>query len=114
MQIESGLGASSCQFEHFCLYSASVLQQKNVFIQFVGYDLLLIESCIFSHIPFLLCSIVGGIGVTFIEPVNYSSFFDRDTVYGNADDFERLAVCSMYFCTENGFSVIYIQQQEIA
>ncbi|XP_031385466.1 probable starch synthase 4, chloroplastic/amyloplastic isoform X2 [Punica granatum] len=33
--------------------------------------------------------VIYGIGVTFIEPLYYSSFFNRDRVYGYSDDFER-------------------------
>ncbi|KAJ6680475.1 UDP-GLYCOSYLTRANSFERASE SUPERFAMILY PROTEIN [Salix purpurea] len=33
--------------------------------------------------------IVHGIGVTLIQPLYYSSFFDRERVYGYSDDFER-------------------------
>ncbi|KAK6923211.1 Starch synthase, catalytic domain [Dillenia turbinata] len=38
--------------------------------------------------------IVCGIGVTFIQPVHYLSFFHRERIYGYSDDFERFA----YFC----------------
>ncbi|KAK7273976.1 hypothetical protein RIF29_15045 [Crotalaria pallida] len=33
--------------------------------------------------------VVYGIGVTLIEPVYYSSFFNREMIYGYPDDFER-------------------------
>ena len=33
--------------------------------------------------------VVSGIGVSFIEPLYYSSFFSREKVYGYSDDFER-------------------------
>lgn len=33
--------------------------------------------------------VVYGIGVTFIEPVYYSSFFSHTKVYGYSNDFER-------------------------
>ncbi|CAN4083100.1 unnamed protein product [Withania somnifera] len=33
--------------------------------------------------------VVYGIGVTFIEPLYYSSFFSRENVYGYSNDFER-------------------------
>lgn len=41
-------------------------------------------------------SVVHGIGVTFIQPSDYSSFFSRDCVYGYPDDFERW-VTFIYF-----------------
>lgn len=37
--------------------------------------------------------VVCGIGVTFIQPLNYSSFFNREKAHGYSDDFERF----MYF-----------------
>ncbi|XP_044470745.1 probable starch synthase 4, chloroplastic/amyloplastic isoform X2 [Mangifera indica] len=38
--------------------------------------------------------VVHGIGVTFIQPSDYSSFFNRDCVYGYPDDFERFTYFS--------------------
>lgn len=38
--------------------------------------------------------VVYGIGVTFIQPLHYSSFFNRDMVYGYSDDFERFTYFS--------------------
>ncbi|KAI3987572.1 hypothetical protein MKX01_021484 [Papaver californicum] len=38
--------------------------------------------------------VVHGIGVTFIEPVNYVSYFNRDMIYGYSDDFERFSYFS--------------------
>ncbi|KAM7265802.1 hypothetical protein ACFE04_003485 [Oxalis oulophora] len=38
--------------------------------------------------------VVYGIGVTFIQPVHYSSFFSREKVYGYPDDFERFSYFS--------------------
>ncbi|KAB5547501.1 hypothetical protein DKX38_010907 [Salix brachista] len=38
--------------------------------------------------------IVHGIGVTLIQPLYYSSFFDRERVYGYSDDFERFTYFS--------------------
>ncbi|XP_031263716.1 probable starch synthase 4, chloroplastic/amyloplastic isoform X2 [Pistacia vera] len=38
--------------------------------------------------------VVHGIGVTFIQPLDYSSFFSRDRVYGYPDDFERFTYFS--------------------
>ncbi|GAB2283038.1 hypothetical protein Dimus_017569 [Dionaea muscipula] len=42
----------------------------------------------------ILTGVVNGIGVTFIQPLSYSSFFDREEVYGYSDDFERFAYFS--------------------
>ncbi|KAH9712537.1 glyco-transf 5 domain-containing protein [Citrus sinensis] len=41
-----------------------------------------------------LSSVVSGIGVTFIQPLHYSSFFNRESVYGYSDDFERFTYFS--------------------
>lgn len=41
--------------------------------------------------------VVYGIGVTFIEPVYYSSFFSHDKVYGYSNDFERLVEFDLLF-----------------
>ncbi|KAK9231423.1 hypothetical protein WN943_021657 [Citrus x changshan-huyou] len=38
--------------------------------------------------------VVSGIGVTFIQPLHYSSFFNRESVYGYSDDFERFTYFS--------------------
>ncbi|XP_030974392.1 glycogen synthase isoform X4 [Quercus lobata] len=38
--------------------------------------------------------VVNGIGVSFIEPLYYSSFFSREKVYGYSDDFERFTYFS--------------------
>ncbi|XP_070052038.1 probable starch synthase 4, chloroplastic/amyloplastic isoform X2 [Nicotiana tomentosiformis] len=38
--------------------------------------------------------VVYGIGVTFIEPLYYSSFFSREKVYGYSNDFERFTYFS--------------------
>ncbi|CAK8540379.1 unnamed protein product [Lathyrus sativus] len=38
--------------------------------------------------------VVYGIGVTLIEPLHYSSFFNREMIYDYPDDFERFS----YFC----------------
>eukprot|EP00268_Persea_americana_P010070 TRINITY_DN1404_c1_g1_i1.p1 TRINITY_DN1404_c1_g1~~TRINITY_DN1404_c1_g1_i1.p1 ORF type:complete len:694 (-),score=123.12 TRINITY_DN1404_c1_g1_i1:359-2440(-) len=38
--------------------------------------------------------VVCGIGVTFIEPLHHSSFFNRDRIYGYPDDFERFSYFS--------------------
>ncbi|KAK9285332.1 hypothetical protein L1049_024523 [Liquidambar formosana] len=38
--------------------------------------------------------VVYGIGVTFIQPLYYSSFFSRERVYGYSDDFERFSYFS--------------------
>lgn len=46
-----------------------------------------------------LSSVVSGIGVTFIQPLHYSSFFNRESVYGYSDDFERFVKLFLYlFC----------------
>lgn len=43
----------------------------------------------------LVCdSVVYGVGVTLIEPLDHSSFFSREMIYGYPDDFERFS----YFC----------------
>ncbi|XP_057520029.1 probable starch synthase 4, chloroplastic/amyloplastic isoform X3 [Amaranthus tricolor] len=39
-------------------------------------------------------SVVHGIGVTFIQPLDYSSLFDREMIYGYSDDFERFTYFS--------------------
>ena len=46
--------------------------------------------------------VVSGIGVSFIEPLYYSSFFSREKVYGYSDDFERL-VANFY-----NFFILYL------
>ncbi|NP_001290013.1 probable starch synthase 4, chloroplastic/amyloplastic [Vitis vinifera] len=38
--------------------------------------------------------VVYGIGVTFIQPVHYSTFFTRERLYGYPDDFERFSYFS--------------------
>lgn len=38
--------------------------------------------------------VVHGIGVSFIQPLYYSSFFNREKVYGYSDDFERFTYFS--------------------
>ncbi|GMH25275.1 hypothetical protein Nepgr_027118 [Nepenthes gracilis] len=38
--------------------------------------------------------VVCGIGVTFIHPIYYSSFFNRERVYGYSDDFDRFTYFS--------------------
>ncbi|XVE86918.1 hypothetical protein DITRI_Ditri18aG0074200 [Diplodiscus trichospermus] len=38
--------------------------------------------------------VVYGIGVTFIQPLYFSSFFSRDTIYDYPDDFERFTYFS--------------------
>lgn len=39
----------------------------------------------------ILTGVVNGIGVTFIQPLHHSSYFEREKVYGYPDDFERKA-----------------------
>lgn len=46
------------------------------------------------HVNKIWTGVLYGIGVTFIQPVQYSSFFDRDMIYGYPDDFERFAYFS--------------------
>ncbi|KAK9053187.1 hypothetical protein SSX86_029819 [Deinandra increscens subsp. villosa] len=38
--------------------------------------------------------VVNGIGTTFIQPVYYSSFFNKEKIYGYPDDFERFSYFS--------------------
>lgn len=38
--------------------------------------------------------VVNGIGVTFVQPVYYSSFFNKDKIYGYLNDFERFSYFS--------------------
>ncbi|PWA67617.1 starch synthase, catalytic domain-containing protein [Artemisia annua] len=38
--------------------------------------------------------VVNGIGVTFIQPVYYSSFFNKEKIYGYPNDFERFSYFS--------------------
>ncbi|OVA07332.1 Starch synthase [Macleaya cordata] len=46
------------------------------------------------HANRIWTGVVHGIGVTFIDPVNYSAFFNRDMIYGYSDDFERFSYLS--------------------
>uniref|UniRef100_A0A7N0USB8 starch synthase n=1 Tax=Kalanchoe fedtschenkoi TaxID=63787 RepID=A0A7N0USB8_KALFE len=46
------------------------------------------------HANRISTGVVCGVGVTFIQPVKYSSFFDRERIYGYADDFERFSYFS--------------------
>lgn len=41
------------------------------------------------YIMWLWNRVVYGIGVTFVQPVYYSSFFSRERIYGYGNDFER-------------------------
>ncbi|KAL9328511.1 hypothetical protein ACSQ67_003514 [Phaseolus vulgaris] len=53
------------------------------------------EVNIEAYSYFNVCdSVVYGIGVTLIEPKYFSSFFNREMIYGYPDDFERFS----YFC----------------
>lgn len=47
----------------------------------------IVENC--PHFKYSLYSVVYGIGVTLIQPLEYSEFFNREKVYGYSDDFER-------------------------
>ncbi|KAJ0966491.1 hypothetical protein J5N97_023408 [Dioscorea zingiberensis] len=38
--------------------------------------------------------VLHGVGVTLVEPLNYSTFFNRDNIYGYSDDFERFTYFS--------------------
>ena len=57
---------------------------------------LLFKHFTFSYFNYSLYSVVYGIGVTLIQPLDYSAFFDREKVYGYSDDFER-SVEYIYF-----------------
>ncbi|MCL7036665.1 hypothetical protein MKW94_018976 [Papaver nudicaule] len=46
------------------------------------------------HANKIWTGVVHGIGVTFIEPVNRASYFNRDMIYGYSDDFERFSYFS--------------------
>ncbi|KAA8531495.1 hypothetical protein F0562_006152 [Nyssa sinensis] len=46
------------------------------------------------HANRIWTGVVYGIGITFIQPVYYSSFFSREQVYGYSDDFERFTYFS--------------------
>lgn len=46
------------------------------------------------HANKIWIGVVSGIGVTFIQPLHYSSFFDRESVYSYSDDFERFTYFS--------------------
>ncbi|KAH9712521.1 glyco-transf 5 domain-containing protein [Citrus sinensis] len=49
---------------------------------------------VLKHLRFHGSIVVSGIGVTFIQPLHYSSFFNRESVYGYSDDFERFTYFS--------------------
>ncbi|GMN34133.1 hypothetical protein TIFTF001_004518 [Ficus carica] len=46
------------------------------------------------HANRIWAGVVRGIGVTLLEPQYYSSFFNRERVYGYSDDFERFSYFS--------------------
>ncbi|OMO56382.1 hypothetical protein CCACVL1_26604 [Corchorus capsularis] len=46
------------------------------------------------HANRIWTGVVHGIGVTFIQPLYFSSFFNRDTIYDYPDDFERFTYFS--------------------
>uniref|UniRef100_A0A5B7BHB6 starch synthase n=1 Tax=Davidia involucrata TaxID=16924 RepID=A0A5B7BHB6_DAVIN len=46
------------------------------------------------HANRIWTGVVYGIGITFIQPIYYSSFFSREKVYGFSDDFERFSYFS--------------------
>ncbi|XP_037491440.1 probable starch synthase 4, chloroplastic/amyloplastic, partial [Jatropha curcas] len=63
--------------------------------------------------------VVNGIGVTFIQPLYYSSFFNRKNVYGYSDDFERFTYfsrASLDYITKSGKKpdVLHIHNWETA
>ncbi|KAM1818804.1 hypothetical protein ACFX11_000561 [Malus domestica] len=63
--------------------------------------------------------IVYGIGVTLIQPVYYSSFFNRERLYGYSDDFERFTYfsrASLDYIVKSGKrpDVIHIHNWETA
>ncbi|XP_058010377.1 probable starch synthase 4, chloroplastic/amyloplastic isoform X5 [Hevea brasiliensis] len=63
--------------------------------------------------------VVNGIGVTFIQPLYYSSFFNREKVYGYSDDFERFSYfsrASLDYITKSGKQpdVLHIHNWETA
>lgn len=66
------LGVSSCSLNYITLFISILI-------------LMLTAVTLCS----LLYRVVYGIGVTFIEPLYYSSFFSREKVYGYSNDFER-------------------------
>ncbi|KAL6225017.1 hypothetical protein ACLB2K_003871 [Fragaria x ananassa] len=45
-------------------------------------------------VELILPNVVYGIGVTLIQPLEYSEFFNREKVYGYSDDFERFTYFS--------------------
>ncbi|KVI02763.1 Starch synthase, catalytic domain-containing protein [Cynara cardunculus var. scolymus] len=59
-----------------------------------------IEAEVFSyfngqlHRNRIWTGVVNGIGVTFIQPVYYSSFFSNEKIYGYSNDFERFSYFS--------------------
>ncbi|CAB4314403.1 unnamed protein product [Prunus armeniaca] len=63
--------------------------------------------------------VVYGIGVTLIQPLYYSSFFNRERVYGYSDDFERFTYfsrASLDYIVKSGKQpdVIHIHNWETA
>ncbi|XP_048426539.1 probable starch synthase 4, chloroplastic/amyloplastic isoform X2 [Pyrus x bretschneideri] len=67
----------------------------------------------------ILPNIVYGIGVTLIQPVYYSSFFNRERLYGYSDDFERFTYfsrASLDYIVKSGKrpDVIHIHNWETA
>lgn len=66
---------------------------------------LLLKHFTFSYFNYSLYSVVYGIGVTLIQPLDYSAFFNREKVYGYSDDFER-SVESFFFSSRFLISVV--------
>ncbi|XP_020080842.1 probable starch synthase 4, chloroplastic/amyloplastic isoform X4 [Ananas comosus] len=63
--------------------------------------------------------VTRGISVTLIEPLNYSTFFNRDRLYGYSDDFERFSYfsrASMDYLVKSGKQpdILHIHNWETA
>ncbi|XP_038971224.1 glycogen synthase-like isoform X1 [Phoenix dactylifera] len=63
--------------------------------------------------------VAGGLGLTLIEPVYHSSFFNRDRIYGYSDDFERFTYfsrASMDYLVKSGKQpdILHIHNWETA
>ncbi|XP_065875625.1 probable starch synthase 4, chloroplastic/amyloplastic isoform X2 [Euphorbia lathyris] len=63
--------------------------------------------------------VVNGIAVTFIQPLYYSSYFNREKIYGYTDDFERFSYfsrASLDYITKSGKlpDILHIHNWETA
>ncbi|XP_072993068.1 uncharacterized protein [Typha latifolia] len=63
--------------------------------------------------------VINGIGLTLVEPLYYSTFFNRERLYGYADDFERFAYfsrASMDYLVKSGKQpdILHIHNWETA